>query len=334
MCLRTCANAGISQGSSTARTFLALPGWKVRGITRDPQSESAQNLATEGVELVRADLDDRASLLEAFRGASAIFVNTDFFLHLFAALEMSEDQLQGQSPNQYAYRREVEQNLNAVAAASDPSVLKTLDRLVLSSLGDARTLSGGKFKTIYHFDSKAEVTRVIKSKYPEIASRMSCLHVGHYVTNWKAFPMMAPQKQADGTFLILRPFSDKSVLPFIDAHRDVGRFVKALVVDVPPGKELWGVSQHMTGPEWTKVWGDVLGVSAAFKQVSFDEFFDGVPGPLKSELADTYSYVEEYGYGGGDPNLIEAADLGVHVPVTPMAEYIKGEDWSSVLNAE
>ena len=145
------------QGASVARTFLKLPGWKVRGITRDTKKEAAEEMTAQGVELVRADLDDQASLLEAFRGASAIFANTDFFLHLFAALDMGEDQLRGQTPNQYAYRREVEQNLNAAAAASEPSVLKTLDRFVLSSLGDARTLSGGKYETVYHFDSKAEV---------------------------------------------------------------------------------------------------------------------------------------------------------------------------------
>ncbi|KAH8587509.1 hypothetical protein B0O99DRAFT_656371 [Bisporella sp. PMI_857] len=39
--------------------------------------------------------------------------------------------------------------------------------------------------------------------------------------------------------------------------------------------------------------GDILGVRAGFKQVSADEFFKGVPGPLKRELENTYEYVEE-----------------------------------------
>lgn len=53
-----------------------------------------------------------------------------------------------------------------------------------------------------------------------------------------------------------------------------------------------------------KLWGDILGVKAGFKQVSADEFFENVPEPLKQELEDTYEYVEEFGYTGGDPEVL------------------------------
>lgn len=53
-----------------------------------------------------------------------------------------------------------------------------------------------------------------------------------------------------------------------------------------------------------KLWGDILGVKAGFKRVSADEFFENVPEPLKKELWDTYDYVEEFGYTGGDPNVL------------------------------
>lgn len=182
-------------------------------------------------------------------------------------------------------------------------MLKTLKRFVLSSLVDARKWSAGKYTTIYHYDSKAETIRVIQSRFPELAERMSTLQVGHYVTNWKAFPAMAPQKQADGSFLMLRPVSAGLEFPFVVTARDTGSFVKALA-DVPPGKDLWGVSEMMTCPEWIEVWGRVLGVKAGFKQVSPDEFFENVPEELKRELQDTYDFVEEFGYTGGDPDVL------------------------------
>ncbi|KAH8652267.1 hypothetical protein BX600DRAFT_90156 [Xylariales sp. PMI_506] len=319
------------QGSSVARTFLGLPDWKVRGVTRNPTSDASKALVSEGVEIIQGDMDDKTSLHQAFSGANAIFANTDFFAHLIAGLTPGVVP-EGMTANQYAYERELEQNLNIAEAASAPDVLETLNRFVLSSLSDARKWSSGKFTTIYHYDSKAETVRVIRDKHPILAAKMSTLQVGHYLSNWKAFPSMAPQKQADGSFLTLRPVGAHVVFPFVDTHRDTGAFVKALV-DLPAGKDLLGVSENMTWPEWMTLWGQILGVRAGYKEVSDEEFFQNVPGPLSQELMDTYDYVEEFGYTGGDPDVLEPDQLGIQVPVTSIKEYIKNEDWSSVLNS-
>jgi hypothetical protein len=259
-------------------------------------------LVARGVEIVKADIDDKQSLFPAFEGASVIFSNTDFFLHLRNALAPGGSP-PGRTPNEHAFDRELAQGINIAEAAASLAVLKTLERFVLSSLSDARKWSGGKYTTVYHYDSKAETIRLIQTRLPELAARMSTLQVGHYVTNWKAFPSMAPQKQPDGSFLTFRPVGPNIQFPFVDTYQDTGSFVKALV-DLPPGKDLLGVSQTMTWPEWMKLWGDILGVKAGFKQVSGDEFFRNVPEPLKKELWDTYDYVEEFGYTGGDPEVL------------------------------
>jgi hypothetical protein len=206
------------------------------------------------------------------------------------------------TPNEHAYNREVFQGNNISAAAASPSVLKTLERFILSSLSDARKWSGGKYTTVYHYDSKVEMIRVVKTEYPELAKKMSTLQVGHYVSNWKAFPSMAPQKQADGSFLALRPVGRNVVFPFVVTERDIGEFVKALV-NASPGKDLLGVSESLTWPEWMEIWGKVLGVKAGFRRVSGEEFFENLPEPLKRELGDTYEYVDEFGYTGGDPDV-------------------------------
>ena len=97
-------------------------------------------------------------------------------------------------------------------------------------------------------------------------------------------------------------------MPFVVAHEDTGAFVKALV-DLPAGTNLLGVSEHMTFPEYTKLWGDVMGVKATFKEVSEEEFFQGMPEPLKKELVETFRYVEEFGYTGGDPEVKDAEQV-------------------------
>ncbi|KAM0445309.1 hypothetical protein ACHAPV_008383 [Trichoderma viride] len=315
------------QGSSIARHFLDLPTWKVRGITRNPSSQNALHWAAEGVEIVKGDLDDIASLRAAFQGANAIFANTDFFSHMFDGTHGPDTALQ------YAFDREVEQGLNIAYGASDPSVLGTLEHFVYSSLSDASRCSGGKYTTIYHFDSKAKTIDLIKSQFPELAKRMSALQMGHYVTNWQAVPAMAPLRQPDGMYLTKRPFSGDVQVPFVVPDRDTGAFVKALL-DVSPGKTLVGVSEMMTFPTWMEIWGRVLDVQAAYQEVSPGEFYKDFPEPLGQELMDTNEYMIEFGYTGGDPEVMYPKELDPNIKTTSMEEYIKSEDWSSVLDKQ
>jgi len=55
------------QGGSVVSTFLKDGTYHVRGITRNIHSEKAQALGKRGVEVVSGDLNDKASLVEAFK---------------------------------------------------------------------------------------------------------------------------------------------------------------------------------------------------------------------------------------------------------------------------
>lgn len=264
---------------------------------------------------------------------------------------------EGVTPGEYARDREVEQGMNMAAAAADPAVLKTLERFVWSSLSHASRWSGGKYTRIYHFDSKAEVIRLTRERHPAVAARMSTLQVGHYVTNWKQLAALAPQREeAPGpggeVFVVSRPTSAAFRMPFVVARRDTGEFVRALVERLPPGRDLLGVSEWMTFPEWAEAWGRVIGVKVAYRQVSMDEMFKGVPPVVAQEIGDSFDYLEEFGFAGGDPDVLDPeqvspalfvsvlgdlADicfqLDFNIPRTSMEEYIRSEDWSSVLKA-
>lgn len=54
------------QGGGVANVLLKTPGWKVRAITRNPASEKAKALASQGAEVVAANIDDEESLVKAF----------------------------------------------------------------------------------------------------------------------------------------------------------------------------------------------------------------------------------------------------------------------------
>ena len=61
-----------NQGGATARHLLA-DGWHVRALVRDATTPAAAALAAAGAELVRGDLDDRASIDAAVRGAYGLY---------------------------------------------------------------------------------------------------------------------------------------------------------------------------------------------------------------------------------------------------------------------
>jgi len=133
--------------------------------------------------------------------------------------------------------------------------------------------------------------------------------MGHYVTNWKGDPSMAPQKQADGSYLFVRPVPPEEVYPMVVAERDTGAFVRALI-DVPPGKQLHGVSEYMTWPEFTKLWGEIHGVKTAYKPIPLSEFLMDAPEPVKEEIRPSFQYASEYGFTGGDPEVLKPEDVG------------------------
>jgi uncharacterized protein YbjT (DUF2867 family) len=56
-----------AQGGGVVNIMKKTPGWKVRGLTRNVESDAAKKLLAEGIEVVQADFDDQISLQKAFQ---------------------------------------------------------------------------------------------------------------------------------------------------------------------------------------------------------------------------------------------------------------------------
>jgi putative NADH-flavin reductase len=67
------------QGGAVARHLLKLGKPEVRCLTRRPDSEAAKTFKQLGAEVVKADLDDPASLKSVLRGCTGVFGVTDFW---------------------------------------------------------------------------------------------------------------------------------------------------------------------------------------------------------------------------------------------------------------
>src|SRR5436189_4201924 len=66
--------AGVTgnQGGAVAQALQGT-GFSLRGLTRKPDSERAAALARQGVDIVKGDLDDEATLRRALAGAWGVF---------------------------------------------------------------------------------------------------------------------------------------------------------------------------------------------------------------------------------------------------------------------
>src|SRR5438093_13672372 len=60
------------QGGAVAQALQGT-GFRLRGLTRKPDSERAAALARRGVEVVKGDLDDETTLRRALSGAWGVF---------------------------------------------------------------------------------------------------------------------------------------------------------------------------------------------------------------------------------------------------------------------
>jgi NmrA-like family len=136
-----------------------------------------------GIAVIQADVDDPQTLLPAFRDAHVIFAVTDFWAPYFAAFD-EKKMISDRATGEHAFDIEVQRGKNivdAVDAVSQESGSK-LERFVFSTLPGFKEQSNGKYTYVYHFDSKAVVTRYLKEK-KELWGKSSLLNMGFYADN-------------------------------------------------------------------------------------------------------------------------------------------------------
>ncbi|KAF2194364.1 NAD(P)-binding protein [Zopfia rhizophila CBS 207.26] len=330
-----------TQGGSVADAFLTAENWRVRGITRDPSKPAAQEWASRGVEIVPADMDNIESLVTAFAGAQAIFAMTDYWYPIRDQAVRAKATERGISADQLCAELEIQRGKNMALAAASPQVQKTLERYVWSSLGDVSRLSGGKFTHVWHFDSKAAVERYIRED-PDMAEagltdKASFIHVGLYTDNWRRSGAEIQKDPVTGGYWHVSFDDGRTKLPFVWARRDTGPPVKKLVEDVQPGARLLAVSQFAHYREFMAVWAKTLGQKLAgedgIKRISEQEFRDMLPPieDIRDHLMSTWLFFVNFGYDGSDPKTIYPKDIGAEHLMTSLEDYIKQEDWSSLL---
>lgn len=121
-----------SQGGAVARELLKR-GYKVRGLTRNPDSERADAMSRLGAVMVKGNFDDPASLAAAMDGAYGVFAVTDYWEH--------------------GYDGEVAHGRQLIDAAKAAGI----GHFVFTSVESADIYTG-----VAHFESKGEIEAYLR----------------------------------------------------------------------------------------------------------------------------------------------------------------------------
>ncbi|KAK2018635.1 NmrA-like family protein [Colletotrichum eremochloae] len=313
------------QGGSVADTYLRTPGWKIRGVTRNPKSEAAQAWAAKGIEVVQADLDDVESLKRAFAGADVIFGVTDFWT-IIRDPASSANKRPDQELVEYCYEVELQQAKNiADAAATVPG----LHRYVFSSMANATKESGGKFSKLYHMNSKAEAAEYAQT-LPALKNKFSQVQAPIYFQlPWQWGLPTTPKKQADGTWRMSGIGPGDKGIPFGHVQKDFGPCVKA-VAEGEPNMNLFAVGEYVSWTEYLRVFCETQGLEyGGYDELSYDQLCDLLPGGLGHEFGSNVLFAFEFGYAGTDPALVTPDKLGIQM--TSFVDYCKETDFSAIL---
>lgn len=265
-----------AQGGGLVRAILADPHseFRVRAITRDIHSDKAKALASQGAEVVAADLHDSQSLLAAFKGAYGVFGVTFFWAHMSPETEKQEAQ--------------------AIAQAAKEAGVQ---HVVWSTLEDTRQwvpLSDDRMPTLMneykvpHFDVKGASNHY----FSDLELPVTHLLTSFYWDNLIYFGM-GPQKTADGKWAFHLPMGDKK-LPGIAAE-DIGKSAYGIFKGGQAyiGKTFGIAGEHLTGAEMAQALSDVLGQEIAYNAVPF-EIYRGLGFPGADDLGNMFQFKHDF----------------------------------------
>ncbi|OOQ87158.1 putative hscarg dehydrogenase [Penicillium brasilianum] len=309
-----------TQGSSVARTFLKLSDWSVRCLTRDPTSKKATELSKLGAEVVKADLEDRGSLHQAFNGVHAIFLNTDFWLPYRKALVAGIDPL---TSAKKGYDVEVSHGKNAADVAA---TIPTLERFVYSALGPMKAASGGKYSHSYHWETKAYIAEYIQAQ-PNLAKKSSFIYIGAYITNPFLYPKFQPES---GEFVSIIPAKKETMMPIINTAESTGPFVRALVEDEEAGTKLLAYDDYLSLQQITDVWSNALKKHVNLISMSMEEMNQKIGIPL--EILQGPAFISEYGYCAGLENVFEPSQLKKRMQHPSFKDWLKEQDIADLID--
>jgi uncharacterized protein YbjT (DUF2867 family) len=250
------------------RHLLRAGKFKVRCLTRNPESEKARALAQSGAEIVRGDLSDPESLRAALASCYGVFGVTSFWEH---------------------FEKEYDHGRNLIDAVKENAI----EHFVFSTLPYAHKLSDWKLE-VPHFD--------LKAKLEEYARRLKLpttyAHVAFYFENFLYF--FPPKLQEDGSYMFGFPQGETPLAAV--SVEDVGGVVATIFSrpDEFRDKTVGIVGDDLPCSKYAEIMSRVLGKKIVYRYIPREVFAKfGFPGA--DDLANMFEYYRLFvPYGQAD----------------------------------
>jgi uncharacterized protein YbjT (DUF2867 family) len=265
-----------SQGGGLARAILndRMGAFAVRALTRDPNSEKAQELSKLGAEVVKADANSMASLRAAFDGVFGAYCVTFFWEHFLPEKELAQ--------------------ASAMATAAKMAGVK---HVIWSTLEDTRLkvpLKDKRMPTLMehykvpHFDAKGESDQAFR----QAGGPTTYLRTSFYWENFIYFGL-GPKRQPDGTLALTLPMGDKK-LPGIAAE-DIGRCAYGIFRKGVEyiGQTIGIAGEHLTGGQMAAALTRALGQEVRYDAVTPEEY-RGYDNAMAKDVANMFQYTSEF----------------------------------------
>jgi uncharacterized protein YbjT (DUF2867 family) len=265
-----------AQGGGLARTILEDQEgpFLLRAITRNAGSDKAQGLAAMGAEVVEANIDDRASLEQAFQGAYGAFCVTTYW-------------------DTFSPEAEKAQAGNMAEAAKAAGV----QHVVWSTLEDTRRwipLDDDRMPTLMenykvpHFDGKGEANAIFRKVGVPTTNLLTCFYWENFI-----FFGSGPQRGEDGVLALNLPLGEKA-LPSI-AVEDIGRSAYAVFKGGPEyfGKTVGIAGEHLTGAQIASALSEALGEPVQYNAVPFD-VYRGLGFPGADDMGNMFQFQHDF----------------------------------------
>ena len=275
------------QGNPIARALLES-AFKVRAVTRNPNSEKAIALKAAGAEVVKGDLNDVPSVEAAIQGAYGVFYVTNYWGLL------QEDQAT-------ASEKEVAQG-KAVADVCKKAGVK---HVVFSGLELVREIIGVPCP---HFDNKGAVERYLD----EIGVPNTSVRYAGYYENFATELFL--QKQDDGSYTHTSPMDGPmDAVSVADGGEVVASIFKS--PDEFIGKKIGLSGDKKTFDEYLAILSKITGKTYKFNKVTTEEYAK-FPFPAAGDIAAMFEF-----YSRGNPDR----DIALTKRLNPKAQTF--EEW-------
>jgi uncharacterized protein YbjT (DUF2867 family) len=265
-----------AQGGGLVRSILrdVASEFSVRAVTRTPNSDKAKELLKLGAELVKADIDDAATVQQAVDGAYGAYFATFYWAH-------------------YSPEKEKAQAATYAIAARNAG----LKHAIWSTLEDTREfipLSDNRMPTVMekykvpHFDGKGESDKL----FTEAGIPTTFFLPSFYWENFIYFGS-GPKRGADGKLALTLPIGDSKMGGI--AAEDIGKCAYGIFKrrEELIGKKIGVAGEQLSGQQMAKALSKALGEEVVYNKIPADVYRGfGFPGAV--ELGNMFQFYDEF----------------------------------------